>query len=139
MMVRNVPYGSGCWMAETGFHVGHQREVGFDNRDHMYTEGLSDCPAPSPHISDTCVMSHGGEMCVHAQLCIERAHIKLIYGNPRSPEGDGKRTPLQNSKHLIKCFISKILSGVPIMSSAANTEELQLVLVANCLETRGQC
>lgn len=51
MILRNVTYGSGSWITETGFLVAYayQREVRPDNQDHMPAEGLL--------ISDTCVLS----------------------------------------------------------------------------------
>lgn len=78
MIQRNVPYASGCWITETGFLVGlaYQREVRPDNQDHMPAEGLSDQPSLRLHISDTCVLSHGEDMC--AQTHTHTAHIISI-------------------------------------------------------------
>lgn len=53
MIPRNVPYGSGCWMVETGFLVGlaEQREVRPDNQDHMLIEAPL-CDLPPLSLSD---------------------------------------------------------------------------------------
>lgn len=78
-----------------------------DNQDHMSTE------EPlwwATHIS---VLSHG-------------QHKVQIFMRPRPIQTEmEKRTWLQNSNHLMKCFIFSSLSGVSIMSpAAANTRRI---------------
>lgn len=131
MIPRNVPYGSGCWITETGFLVGltYQREVRPDNQEHMPEVGLSDWPSLSLHRSDRCVQSHEEEMCVHAQI-----HISTI-SKFKWNTGPLKEMEKCNLNHLIKYLITMIVCGVSIMSLAA--EELQLILVGKCSETWG--
>lgn len=78
MIPRNVPYGSDCWITETGFLVGlaYQREERPDNQDHMPAEGLS--PQPS-HIGYMCPVTRRRDVCLRTNTAhTRRAHITSI-------------------------------------------------------------
>lgn len=116
MIQRNVPYGSDCWITETGFLVGpaYQREVRPDNQDHMAAEGLT------YQIQKRCESMHKNTLVISIS--------KFKWNTAR-----------RKKDWLIKYFTSKIRRGVSIMTPAASAEELQLVLVGKCSETFADC